>query len=187
MPSVPEIGNGTGKIGLPEILVQGNTEALRGSHHHIHASGKVGIKLDGISQNRRHHRNPCVFFIILKHLIHQNSRPVRQHHFFEIAPQHELQSPLDPRQIKGMNLKKLVGQAVKPPDWPLQKLGKIGHKQREPKQIVLRRIFFSVNIDQISHRLKGVEGDSQRKQHIYVGIIGSKQRIPVIYGEIAVF
>lgn len=37
VPAVPEIRNGTGKVGLSEIIVHGNAEHFRSAHNHVHA------------------------------------------------------------------------------------------------------------------------------------------------------
>ena len=56
MPSSPELRDGAGKVGMIEVLFQCDPKGLGDTAHNIHASGEIGIDLDGVknSGNKKH-------------------------------------------------------------------------------------------------------------------------------------
>ena len=54
-----------------------------------------------------------------------------------------------------------------PADRSLRQLWKEGYKQREFQQMMLRLLLSAINVDQIAERLEGIEGDTQRYDHVH--------------------
>ena len=50
-------------------------------------------------------------------------------------------------------------------------------RSREPENVLFRRGFSAVHVDQIAHCLEGIEGDSHRKNELRAGKTGADQQI----------
>ena len=96
MPAVPEVRYGPCKIRALKIGVQGYAKALRGAHDYIHAAREIAVELKGIAQYAGYQQDAVIGLVIAEYFTDNHSGPVRYDDFLEIAPEHELKSPLYP-------------------------------------------------------------------------------------------
>ena len=84
----------------------------------------------------------------------------------------------------------LTGQQIIPSDRSLDHLRKERGKQTEMQNVLLCRIFSAVDIDQISHCLECIEGNTKRKKQMKSCVrlkCRRKQRPHIFHDEIPVF
>ena len=124
MPSAPEFLDRSGKIRLPEVVLQIHAEDLRDTSGDVHAACKIRIDLDRIKENGGNDRQPVLFLIISKHRVHIDAEAVCQNHFLEEAEQHQLDAEADPPVFEAVALEELMPQPVKARDRPLQDVRK---------------------------------------------------------------
>ena len=161
MPSAPIIGNRGCQIGAFKVFIQRYAENLRRACCNINPAGKIAVNLDGIRQRRCRNIGAAEGFGETERIIHQNRRSIRDDHFLKRAPEHQLYAELDACIGKFIRAEQLLRQCAEARNRPLHNLREKGNKQRQLAKVPLRLLLFSVNINQISHGLEGIERNAQ--------------------------
>ena len=167
MPSLPVFLNVLGKIRPAEVLCHSNSHGLGNTYGNVDAPGKICIQLKCIEHHSYKYKSSLINVRVLDDLIYRHQNAVGNDHLLKISPQDAVKSIGYHLCIKGMFLKKRLGQVVKPADRSLDQLGEKGYKEGQLKQIPLRLAGSSVNVDNISHSLEGVEGNSHWQDQIH--------------------
>ena len=76
MPAVPELTDGTGEIGLPEILDHIDAEDLRRTPGDIDTAGEIRIDLHRVQQHQQHLRGTVAAVVTFDSRIQHHDRPV---------------------------------------------------------------------------------------------------------------
>ena len=162
VPPAPEIAQRNREIRPPEILRQSNTEQLRNARDQINAAGKIAVLLHGIGQHADHgHRAAPRAARRVKHGADHRQDAVGNNHLFGKPPEHQQKCA---RHIDLPAVLQLLFQLIVSPDRALNQLREKRNEQREPREILLRRIFAVVYVQQIAHGLERVKADAQRQQ-----------------------
>ena len=157
MPSLPVFFDIFGKIRPAEVFCHCNAHCLRDPDGNIDPSGKISIEFKCVEHHPDEHEPSLVCIRILDDRIDCSQDPVSNHHFLEISPQDPVKSVRDNFRIKVMYFEQGFGQIVEPADRPLYELREERYKKRQFERVFLRRACPAVHIDDIPHRLKGVE------------------------------
>ena len=163
MPAVPIIRQCCGEIRLAEVLDHVNSEDLRNGAGYINSAGKVRINLQRIKQHRKAQGRPGERFRGLRNRPDRRGSVIRNHQFFEQAPQRELQAVFDAGKVGMVLFQKLTRQLVIPADRPLQELRKETDEERILSEIPFCPDVSAADINDIAHCLEGVERDPQRQ------------------------
>ena len=169
MPSLPVFLNVLRKIRPAEVLCHSNSHGLGNTYGNVNASGKVCVQLKGIEHHTYKYESPLINIRVLDDLINRHQNPVSNDHLLKISPQDTVQSVGYHLCVKSMLLKKRLGQVIKPADGSLDKLGEEGYKEGQLKQIPLCLAGSSVNINNISHSLEGIERNPHGQDQVHKG------------------
>ena len=192
MPPPPEFLDGLGKIGGIEVLRQMNAQHFRPADGHIGVSRKVAIDLQGIHRRGKHQEDTGIALVIFIDRIDQHRRPICNAELQEEAPGHGEKAPAQSVKIRLLGLFILRQQLVPPADGSGKELGKEGDKQGKPQEALLWPVLSFVDIDQVSRRLEGEEGDARRLQQAHPGHglpqpQSSGQGVDAVKAEVQVF
>ena len=166
MPSVPEIGQGHGKIRSAEIGRQLKAEQFTNADGNVNSAGKVAVLLERIKEHGGHNDGAAVGAGIGENAIHQKQGPVSDDPFLKESPEHEQKCPLVLVQIKGMLPGKLFPELIKPGNRALNELREKGNEEEIPQRIGLRGIFAVVDVHQVTGGLKSIKRYAQGKEQI---------------------
>ena len=169
MPSFPVFLNILGKIRPAEVLCYSNSHGLGNTYGNVNASGEVCVQFKGIEHHTYKYKSALIDIRILNNLIYRHQNTVGNNHLLKISPQDTVKSIGYYLCVKGMFLKKRFCQVIKPADRTLDQLREKGYEQGQLKQIPLCLAGASVNVDDISHGLKGIEGNSHWQDQVYKG------------------
>ena len=106
---------------------------------------------------------------MVKNAMNQYRRPVGNHQFLEIAPQHEQEAVPHPGifiQLQFFNAADLAEQIARPLDRPRYKLREEGYKQGIIDDIFLGGNGSPVYIQRITQRLEGIKGNAYGQQQV---------------------
>ena len=87
VPAPPELRIGAREKGLFEIFRKPDAKELSGSQHHIHAAGKIRIKLQAVADSRKDQIASVIDLQIPVDPIDEYRQPLRKHQLFKEAPQ----------------------------------------------------------------------------------------------------
>ena len=163
MPAPPVVRQGDGEQGAAEILRQLDAEHLGRAPGDVDAAGEIAVELNTVEQHPGKEHGAPVLGVIAEHGSHDDSRPVGDDQFFEIAPHSQLEAVFQVVRVKNVPSGELGAQITEAADGSLDHLGKEGHEQGESGQAFLRRVFPPVAVDDIAHRLEHIEGQPQRE------------------------
>ena len=161
MPPAPVFLERSGEKGPLEILLQSDAQSLGDSDGDVDAPGEVRVQLQGVEEHPHQHIGAVIGIRVPDDGVDPHQHPVRDDHFLEIAPQNALQSKIYRFSVKSVFPIQGFRQIPEPADRPLHQLGKEGHEQGEPERVPLCPDCPPVHVDQIPHRLEGVEGNPQ--------------------------
>ena len=131
MPVPPEFRNRRRQIRRSKILHHPETQDPCRADGDRRIPGKITVNLNGIEQNRKHHKGSRNALRIGIHPIHHNRNPVRQNHLQKIAPRHNQKAVSQIVKGKIAGLFKLR-QHIPP---PLNRAGQNPRKKRNKQRI----------------------------------------------------
>ena len=164
VPAPPVFLDRTRRKRAVKILLQPDAQHFGKADGDVNPAGEVTVNLGRIQQNQQ--RNIRAVVIRSRQGPDRQQRRVCHHNLFEIPPHHARQPPQHVVAVKVVPRDQLTLQVGKPADGSLNQLREKGDEQRRFGKIPLGCRLCAVNIDQIAHRLKGVEGDSERQNQI---------------------
>ena len=131
MPVPPEFRNRRRQIRRSKILHHPKAQDPCRADGDRRIPGKIAVNLNGIEQNRKHHKGSRDALRIGIHPIHHNRNPVRQNHLQKIAPYHNQKAVSQIVKGKIAGLFKLR-QHIPP---PLNRAGQNPRKKRNKQRI----------------------------------------------------
>ena len=186
MPPPPELLNGLGEIGSPEVDRQTDAQHLPGPNGHGRVSGKVAVDLQGVDRRGKHQANARKTGISAVDAVHQHRRPVRNHQLQKIAPGHGAKPISQVLEAGLFRLPVLGEQFPAPANGAGEQLGEEADKKGEVHKIGLCLVFALVDIYEIARRLEGEEGDAHGQHPAEPGQRPGNQLLQGIQKEVRV-
>ena len=178
MPAPPEVRYGHSEIRALKVLHQLKAHDLRRADGDIGIARKVTVNLKREENRRNQHSRAFVVIAVIEHLIDQNRGAVSNDNFEEEAPHHPKQTVADVivfQLMRRVELRQEVGRTFNRPG---DQLREEADERRVLDEIRLHAHVAAVNINDIRQRLKDVERDANRQQHVKTGCDRRKTHPP---------
>ena len=166
MPSAPVFRNTDRKIGSSEVFNQIDSHQLSRSAGHINSAGEISINLYRVKDHGDKGLQAVVLTVTVEYLINQYARAIRDHHFFEVPPEHQLCSKGQIIVLKWMILFQLWTELIITTDRSLNNLGKKRDKKSKSRQTDFCFVLIPVDINTVPDRLKGIKRNPQGKDKV---------------------
>ena len=186
MPSAPEVGDRGGDVGIIEVLEELKAEHIAQTASHIGVAGEVEVDLEGVRQNTHPGSEHAVFVGIAEHRGGQRAHLVGDEHLLAQAHAEQLDA-LGKAVERLAAVVELIGYVAVADDRSGDKLREQRHIGSETDKALGNRRVVAVYVDNIAHRLEGVEADTDRQTDMQVGNIQERQHIQRVGDHARVF
>lgn len=188
MPALPELGYGSGDIGVIEILVKMESKHQAQPDGHIGIAAKIEVDLEGIGQRAqpRRRNGKASGGGAVKGLVRQQRNAVGQEHLLAKTYDESPDSSCEVLQIF-VPILYFIGNGLVADDGPGDQLREQCNVQRHIQRVFLDLSAPHGDIEYIGHSLKGEEGNADGQDDMGLGNPSVKKHIQVCNGEIQIF
>lgn len=166
VPSSPELLERSGKIGPSEIFHQTESHRLGYPYRDEGITSEITVDLKGEKDRCNQDRTSVVFRYVVVDGIDVFGDSVRDAEFHEKAPQDQFGAFDGSGVIEFFTLEKLGQHVRRPFDRAGDELGKERDKCEKGDRVVCGRELTFVDVDGVAEGLKGVKGNSYRKNYM---------------------
>ena len=188
MPALPELGYGSGDIGIIEILVKMESKHQAQPDGHIGIAAKIEVDLEGIGQRAqpRRRNGKASGGGAVKGLVRQQRNAVGQEHFLAKTYDESPDPSCEVLQIF-VPILYFIGNGLVADDGPGDQLREQCNVQRHIQRVFLDLSAPHGDIEYIGHGLKGEEGNADGQDDMGLGDPSAKKHIQVRNGKIQIF
>ena len=177
MPPAPKLRHALGNIGIVEVDAEFKAQHSPQASSHVGVTGKVEINLQRIGTGSRPGPQGAGGHRVGGHGVPQHAKLVGQQHFFG-QPHHKEANPGIKKGGRLPSGDQLLVDILVPDNGAGDELGEQGDVGGKVNQVMRGRAVIPIDINEIGHRLEGVEGnpDGQRNVHLRQG--GQPRNLP---------
>lgn len=169
VPPPPEIPDGTGSVGLSEVLGKPDAHEPGTAHGDIGVAGEVAVDLQGKEHGGQHHGHTTCTGSVSIGRIHKGGQEVGDEHLFAVSTHQEPDALGDVLLIQGVGGLQLGQQVTGALDGSRHQLREKGDKQSVVPQVSLGPDGAPIDVKGVGHGLEHIEGDAHGQQQMEAG------------------